>query len=111
MIAAADCLHVSTKDATPGGTVPAISPINRSEITPGPLGISETKPKAAAPWRIANRPSATLPMQQIFTRVCEVDATATYLSSGPTISVLNCVTRLRSSVFHREGDPERPCEA
>jgi len=49
MIAATDCLHVSRKDATPGGTVPAISPINRSEITPGPLGISDTKPKAAAP--------------------------------------------------------------
>jgi hypothetical protein len=35
--------------ATGGGTLAAISVIRSSEITPGPLGISETKPSADAP--------------------------------------------------------------
>jgi hypothetical protein len=39
-----------------------------SAITPGPLGISETRPRAEAPWRMAIQASATLRMQQILTR-------------------------------------------
>jgi hypothetical protein len=36
-------------------------------MTPGPLGISETKPKAEAPCCIASQASLTLVMQQILT--------------------------------------------
>jgi len=32
------------------------------------LGMAETSPSAAAPWRIASTASATFLMQQIFTR-------------------------------------------
>jgi hypothetical protein len=39
-----------------------------SVITPGPLGMAETRPIAFAPWRIASAASATLRMQQILTR-------------------------------------------
>ena len=46
----------------------AISAICRSLITPGPLGMCETRPKADAPYSMANAASSTLPMQQIFTR-------------------------------------------
>jgi hypothetical protein len=39
-----------------------------SRIGPGPLGIAETNPIAEAPCSIAIHASATLAMQQIFTR-------------------------------------------
>ena len=45
----------------------AISAMSRSGITPGPLGISDTKPKAEAPHCIASPASLTLAMQQILT--------------------------------------------
>jgi hypothetical protein len=42
--------------------------MSSSEITPGPLGISDTKPIADAPKRIAVCASSILLIQQIFTR-------------------------------------------
>ena len=51
-----------------GGTVAAISAICSSRITPGPLGIAETRPNADAPQAIASAASSTLLMQQILTR-------------------------------------------
>src|SRR5258708_31222482 len=68
MMDAASCRLVSRKDPTPGGTVRAISAIVSSAITPGPLGIAETRPRAEAPWRMAIQASLTLRMQQTFTR-------------------------------------------
>jgi hypothetical protein len=60
-------LQVRRKVATAGGTMAAISDIRSSEMTPGPLGISETNPSADAPYRIASHASSTLDMQQILT--------------------------------------------
>ena len=51
-----------------GGTLAAIRPMSSSPITPGPLGMCETKPSADAPQSTATAASSTLPMQQIFTR-------------------------------------------
>jgi hypothetical protein len=51
-----------------GGTIAAISAMVSSAMTPGPLGMAETNPNAAAPWRIAICASAALLMQQILTR-------------------------------------------
>lgn len=45
----------------------AISAMSCSGITPGPLGISDTKPKAEAPYCIASPASLALAMQQILT--------------------------------------------
>jgi len=56
------------KCANPSGTVAAISAISSSEITPGPLGMLETKPSDDAPHSTASAASSTLLMQQIFTR-------------------------------------------
>jgi hypothetical protein len=42
-------------------------------MTPGPLGISETKPMADAPQRIASQASSTLLMQQILTLGIELN--------------------------------------
>jgi hypothetical protein len=42
--------------------------ITSSEMTPGPLGILETRPSAAAPASMAITASSRLRMQQIFTR-------------------------------------------
>src|SRR5437773_1286707 len=41
--------------------------IKSSGMTPGPLGISETSPRAEAPYRIAIQASSSVPMQQILT--------------------------------------------
>jgi hypothetical protein len=51
-----------------GGTPRAISAIVPSGITPGPLGIAETKPTAAAPATIAACASQGEAMQQTLTR-------------------------------------------
>jgi len=51
-----------------GGTVAAISAICSSLITPGPLGMRETRPSAEAPHSMASAASSTPEMQQIFTR-------------------------------------------
>ena len=45
----------------------AISAMSCLGITPGPLGISDTKPKAEAPCCIASQASSTLAIQQILT--------------------------------------------
>jgi len=50
-----------------GGIDAAILAMSSSEITPGPLGISETSPRAEAPAEMAMRASATLWMQQTLT--------------------------------------------
>src|SRR5689334_23764665 len=68
MIDVASCKHVSKNELTPGGMVAAISAINSSGIGPGPLGIADTSPIADAPASIAIHASATLAIQQIFTR-------------------------------------------
>ena len=48
--------------------VAAIRAIASSEITPGPLGMAETSPKAEAPQAIACAASTGDLIQQIFTR-------------------------------------------
>ena len=48
-----------------GGTMRTMSAIDSSAITPGPLGIADTKPSADAPQAIARSASATEAMQQI----------------------------------------------
>jgi hypothetical protein len=68
MIERASCSHVSRNVATVGGTRAAISAINSSAITPGPLGICDTSPTADAPHSTAMRASSRFAMQQIFTR-------------------------------------------
>jgi hypothetical protein len=50
-----------------GGIRRATSAITASEMTPGPLGISDTRPTAEAPCLTAMRASSALAMQQIFT--------------------------------------------
>jgi hypothetical protein len=64
---ATSCLQVSRKDETAGGIAHAISRIKSSLMTPGPLGMSETSPRAEAPKRTAIRASSMLLMQQILT--------------------------------------------
>ena len=64
---AVSCLLVSRKEETVGGTRAAISRASSSVMTPGPEGISETRPSASAPYRTASAASSWLPMQQIFT--------------------------------------------
>lgn len=69
MMEAASWRQVSRNELTLGGIVAAISAIRVSGIGPGPLGIAETRPTADAPCSIASHASATLAIQQIFTRV------------------------------------------
>src|SRR5689334_21846030 len=71
MIAATFCSQVNRNELTPGGIVAAISAISSSAIGPGPLGIADTNPTAEAPCSIASHASATLAIQQIFTRGLE----------------------------------------
>src|SRR3989304_351990 len=59
---------VRRKEETPGGMSFAISRMASSEMTPGPLGISETNPRADAPSRIAAHACCLSAMQQILTR-------------------------------------------
>jgi hypothetical protein len=61
------CFEVSRNEETAGGKSLTISAMRLSGIAPGPLGISETNPKAEAPYLIANHASSILVMQQIFT--------------------------------------------
>ena len=68
MIAAESCRHVSRKADTPGGTVAATREIRDSSITPGPLGILETRPTAEAPAATAMDASSRLLIQQILIR-------------------------------------------
>jgi hypothetical protein len=66
-MAEGSCFEVNRKEETEGGTILAMSAMVLSGITPGPLGISETNPKADASCRMASHASLTLPMQQILT--------------------------------------------
>src|SRR5271169_2310788 len=68
MMPAVSCREVSKNVATGGGTRAAMSAISSSEITPGPLGIAETRPSAAAPCSMARTASSPLEIQQILTR-------------------------------------------
>jgi hypothetical protein len=65
MIAPASCRLVSRNEPTAGGRATAISAIKGSGMTPGPLGISDTRPTAEAPESMAVQASSTLAMQQI----------------------------------------------
>ena len=65
-MACGECSLVSRKVAIGGGTVAAIRAIASSEMTPGPLGMAETRPKAEAPQAIASAASAGDLIQQIF---------------------------------------------
>lgn len=67
MISFALCLLVKRNVATGGGIFDAISAINTSSITPGPLGISETNPSAEAPYLIASLASSKEAIQHILT--------------------------------------------
>jgi len=67
--ASASCSDVSRNVATPEGTLNAILRIVFSGITPGPLGMADTRPTALAPYFIARRASLMVLMQQIFIRV------------------------------------------
>jgi hypothetical protein len=66
MISAAEVSLVSKKVAIGGGTDFEISAIRSSEITPGPLGIRATNPKADAPYSMAVLASDNEEIQQIF---------------------------------------------
>src|SRR6266571_1275891 len=72
MMASAECSLVRRKVAIGGGTASVIRAIASSEMTPGPLGMAETRPNAEAPQAIASAASAGDLMQQILTlgRVC-----------------------------------------
>jgi hypothetical protein len=63
----AEVCEVSKKVAMGGGTVGTMAFIKSSEIIPGPLGISPTKPNAEAPYRTASFASKILLIQQILT--------------------------------------------
>src|ERR1700719_2159327 len=68
MMAAASRIEVSRTVAIGGGTTAVMRAMAASSITPGPLGMDETRPKAEAPYAMASRASAGDLMQQIFTR-------------------------------------------
>jgi hypothetical protein len=70
MIAAGTRSDVSRNVATLGGTVATILAIFASEITPGPLGIADTKPIADAPHDIASAASLRDLIQQILILSC-----------------------------------------
>jgi hypothetical protein len=67
IMASQSCFDVSRNVATGGGTRAAIRGIRSSSITPGPLGMCDTKPSADAPHSIASSASSRVLMQQIFT--------------------------------------------
>lgn len=67
-MASASRRDVRRKVATGGGTEWAISAMSSSGMTPGPLGMCDTRPSADAPIWTASRASSTLEMQQILTR-------------------------------------------
>src|SRR5438093_304647 len=67
-MASASRRQVRRKVEMPGGAAAATALIVSSSITPGPLGISETRPSAAAPDSTASRASSVSRMQQTFTR-------------------------------------------
>jgi hypothetical protein len=68
MMSVTRCLEVSKNVPIGGGTVAAIFAMSSSLMTPGPLGMCETEPRADAPHLMAKAASSTLPMQHILTR-------------------------------------------
>src|SRR5260370_36400536 len=88
MMASGECSLVRRKVAIGGGTLSAIRAINSSEMTPGPLGMAETRPNAEAPAAMASAASAGDRMQQILTlgRVCmgPVEAATNDPATRPT---------------------------
>src|SRR5713101_6396249 len=92
------CREVRRNVPIAGGTVAAISAIRSSLMTPGPLGMCETRPSADAPHSMARAASSTLPMQQIFTRGVRVDRMR-FLCVPPVTSVYSVVKK----VFTTEG--------
>jgi hypothetical protein len=68
MMASASRNEVSRNVAMGGGTTAVMRTMVASSITPGPLGMEETRPRADAPCAMASRASAGDLMQQIFTR-------------------------------------------
>src|SRR5687767_286717 len=107
-MASTSCSHVSRNELTPGGTVAAISAIKLSGIGPGPLGIADTNPIADAPCSIAIHASATLAIQQIFTRGIRVGLMRLNLhpkrcSSQPLIQLWTTLLHLR--LRHSMGTP------
>src|ERR1043165_5957944 len=67
-ISSASWLQVRRNVAMGGGTAAAISAMRSHGITPGPLGIAETRPSADAPASMARRASSMEAMQQILMR-------------------------------------------
>src|SRR5271157_5228608 len=97
MMESASCLLVSKKEDTEGGIVAAISAIRSSVITPGPLGIEETRPRADAPCWIASWASLMLLMQQILTRVFFVGCKRNF----PTLMRANTSYHARETVSRK----------
>jgi len=67
MIERLSCLLVRRNEEIAGGIAAAMHAMRSSDMTPGPLGISETRPSADAPYWIAVLASSTLAIQQILT--------------------------------------------
>ena len=88
-----------------GGTVTAIEAMSSSEITPGPLGIEDTRPTAEAPQAIASCASSGDLMQQILIlgRSCMGEA----ISIG-TEHLFWRPTAPRAGAIRRETWPEVP---
>ncbi len=66
-----------------GGTVPAIRAIMDSGMTPGPLGMEETRPRADAPQTIAAAASSGVLIQQILTRGRHFMCLAQFMAGVP----------------------------
>ena len=82
---------VSRKVATAGGVDAAISAMVSSAITPGPLGMADTRPSAEAPARMAVQASSRLAMQQTFTRGRRVGSMPpSFWNSSPGFAQLPC---------------------
>ena len=102
MMASGACSLVRRNVAIGGGIVMAILAIASSEMTPGPLGIAETKPMAEAPQAIASAASEGDLMQQILTlgRVCMVHVEPPLtISAGsqPPLTLHLCLTEQAGS--------------
>jgi len=67
MISFAEVALVNKKVSTGGGINLAMQKICSFDITPGPLGIGPTSPRAETPSSIAVFASSAFDMQQIFT--------------------------------------------
>ena len=83
----------------------AMKGILASSMTPGPLGMCETKPIAEAPNEIAKAASSTFLMQQIFTLGLRIALIGWSLAVGnPNVFHLGCMTEEPTpfALFHIE---------